>query len=344
MKGTLIRVTKNNPCPICGRGDWCRLHPSGAFCVCNRIPSDNAALGNGWVHRLGGSASRPSMPLPTRTADEAQRASVEILDRTYRRALSLLPFSAKHQDDLRGRGMTDAEICRGGYASLPLGGRAAVCRTLMGEGYRLIGIPGFHLKRDGTAEWWTLGGAPGLLIPVRDVRGGIVGAQLRRDDPGDRGKYVWLSSAGRLGGVGSCAPAHVARPLGPVRDARLWVTEGPLKANLAASRLGAVVVAVPGVASWRVGLDTAREVAERPGSLVVAYDADYQRNPHVRQYRQNLTDAASREGWRVSVAVWGGSLRGLDDALVNGARILVIDPFLRRRRRRRSGATVRAKR
>lgn len=46
------RVTRNEPCPICGKPDWCGVSADGAAVRCMRVESDRVSNG-GWVHRLG---------------------------------------------------------------------------------------------------------------------------------------------------------------------------------------------------------------------------------------------------------------------------------------------------
>jgi hypothetical protein len=49
------RVTRENPCPICGKPDWCLRAPDGSSAICARV-ADGAvrrAGEAGWLHRLG---------------------------------------------------------------------------------------------------------------------------------------------------------------------------------------------------------------------------------------------------------------------------------------------------
>jgi len=41
-------VTKQSPCPVCGKPDWCGVHRDGAV-RCMRVPSDKPSNG-GWIH------------------------------------------------------------------------------------------------------------------------------------------------------------------------------------------------------------------------------------------------------------------------------------------------------
>jgi len=260
-----------------------------------------------------------------RTNRSAAIASVEDRNDVYRRLLSALSLSNAHRANLRGRGFTDAAITDRRYRTLSLRGRARICREIAQDDREaFVGVPGFYIKTERGRSWWTIAGSPGLLIPVVDAHGRINALQIRQYGADASRKYSWLSSANKPNGVGSGAPCHVSRPLGPISDGRLWITEGPLKADLAADHLGALVVAVPGVGAWRRGLQMASKVRPKRGRLVVAYDADAEQNKHVRLHRDDLIRAAAGQGWDVRVAEWGGNVaKGIDDAFSCGAKVNV---------------------
>ncbi|MFC1765585.1 hypothetical protein ACFL6U_26365 [Planctomycetota bacterium] len=54
MHEQMDRVSKSNPCPICGRPDWCLVAPDGSAVICQRI--DQGAVKRcgdaGWLHIL----------------------------------------------------------------------------------------------------------------------------------------------------------------------------------------------------------------------------------------------------------------------------------------------------
>ena len=62
-------------------------------------------------------------------------------------------------------------------------------------------------EQDGR-RWWSLAGAAGLLIPVRNLDGHIVALKVRADVPGDGPKYTTISSA-KHGGPSPGAQVHV---------------------------------------------------------------------------------------------------------------------------------------
>ena len=49
----MIRVSKQHPCPVCGRPDWCGIAEDGAVAVCMRVESNQTAKNGGWVHVIG---------------------------------------------------------------------------------------------------------------------------------------------------------------------------------------------------------------------------------------------------------------------------------------------------
>lgn len=66
MLNTWKHVTREAPCPICGKADWCIVSADGDAVVCYRVESQKAAKGGGWLHIL---RERPkNMPPPKRRA------------------------------------------------------------------------------------------------------------------------------------------------------------------------------------------------------------------------------------------------------------------------------------
>ena len=81
-------------------------------------------------------------------------------------------------------------IERNGYKSMPeTESDRRLLASLLRCDHELHGLPGFYTK-DGA---WTLAGANGFLIPVRNKDGLIQGMKIRLDDDAAR-KYRWLSS------------------------------------------------------------------------------------------------------------------------------------------------------
>lgn len=64
--GTWERVSKRNPCAICGRGDWCTV--TDGACCCMRVESDRPLKNGGWLHKTENRPSirqfKPRLPEP----------------------------------------------------------------------------------------------------------------------------------------------------------------------------------------------------------------------------------------------------------------------------------------
>src|SRR5205823_3301553 len=104
--------------------------------------------------------------------------------------------SSTHRQALRQRALPDVEILRRGYRTMPRDGRAALARRLVDHfgADTCARVPGLYVDTQGARRWWTLAGAAGLLIPVRDLDGRVVALKVRSDDPGDGPKYTYLTS------------------------------------------------------------------------------------------------------------------------------------------------------
>lgn len=64
----MIRVTRQNPCPVCGKPDYCFITDDGAKAVCMRVPSEHPTKSSdcqGYVHILK-DTPREARPMPVR--------------------------------------------------------------------------------------------------------------------------------------------------------------------------------------------------------------------------------------------------------------------------------------
>ncbi len=93
------RVSRQDPCPVCGKPDWCRVFDDGGV-QCMREASPIVCRGGGWLHWPDGRAGDwrdrvfPALPAPvprpTPTADPV------LLDRAFRALLAACPLSPAH--------------------------------------------------------------------------------------------------------------------------------------------------------------------------------------------------------------------------------------------------------
>jgi hypothetical protein len=274
-------------------------------------------------------------------------------DRLYRfigdHRLSRL--SSAQRDDLHRRSLDNAAIKSHGYFRYAKDSLRQIVRDLEAfakqEGsdltlalWRLPGVdardrsdgrPGFvqYLKPPQGQ------GTENLAMPVRDVAGRVIGVQLRAPDatlPPGEPRYKWLSSPPD---ASSGSPVHIARPAAGDYDwKRVGVTEGPIKANIAADRLGYMFVAVPGI-TIQSGVVPALEALKASGAIgqdvqvLLAYDQEPDK-PQVGEERGRLLGRLQKAGYRTGTLEWDRAKgKGIDDALVAGAEIAESAPPFR---------------
>ncbi|WP_231114088.1 toprim domain-containing protein [Neomoorella thermoacetica] len=285
-------------------------------------------LSNGQVahlHRLQPGRVIPGQNREDIFSREAPLASIDTRDRVYRNFLRLLDLYPRHRQDLLRRGLSEFEIKRNGYKSVPDHVPPwTICRKLSRSGLDLTGIPGFYRARSRYGgSYWTFNSSPAYFIPVLDAKGHIQALQRRMDDI-KNGKYMLFSGHSDRGGCSCGTPAHVARPI-EVKDSRIWITEGQLKADIAAVYLGAVVIGAQGAASWKPVVPEVLELGA--AEVVIAYDRDQEINEAVARGKIALKKELKKLGILTREAVWQARSKkekGIDDALVTGLEVKVI--------------------
>ena len=305
-----IRVNKHNPCLVCGKPDWCLMLRDQEAVICARVRSDQQVGSAGWLHKITVGLP-PSVFPPEQSFPVKQLAIASITARniTYKALLNELTLSGNHHANLRARGLDPEQIRELDYKTLPFEGRWDIVRRLRAKGLTFAGIPGFgHV--DGKVR---LFGSPGLVIPVRDKLGYIQALQIRLDG-NQEAKYRWLSSARKPYGCGPGVPIHIALPQFIADNAaELWITEGPLKADIISLKLKRTVLAVAGVGNWRGAIRNVLEL--KPRRVIVAFDMDKVLNPAVQFHRDALIGDLIRRGVQTFEADWDSQYKGLDDFL-----------------------------
>lgn len=204
--------------------------------------------------------------------ENAPPASDEEKNKTYTTFFSMLVLSQTHREKLLKRGFTEEQIEKNGYKSTPVFGFKKMTKKLIEAGCTVKGVPGFYLTEDGE---WTIYFNPkssGYIIPVRNIDGLIVGAQIRLDHPYNGRKYIWLSSVNFYMGTTSGSPVHLS---GEPGAKVLFVTEGPLKGDVAFALTGRTFASVPGVNQY-ANLEPFLKAMKAMGTEFVyeAYDMD----------------------------------------------------------------------
>ena len=204
-------------------------------------------------------------------------ASDEVKNKTYTTFFSMLVLSNTHKEKLLSRGLTEEQIEKNGYKSTPVFGFKKITKKLIESGCTVEGVPGFYQTEDGE---WTIYFNPkssGFIIPVRNIDGLIVGAQIRLDHPYKDRKYIWLSSVNFHMGTTSGSPIHLS---GEPGAKTIFVTEGPLKGDISYALTGRTFLSVPG-ANQYANLEPVLKSMKELGTEFVyeAYDMDKLLNP-----------------------------------------------------------------
>lgn len=255
------------------------------------------------------------------------------INSVYNFLLTNLKLDSKHAANLSSRGLSQEQIDALGYKTKPPRCTPIVDKAA-GE-FDLEGVPGFY-KRD---KKWMLGGALGMLIPVRDIHGSIISMKIRSDDTDGKAKYLQLSSNPKSEskeGVkkypgGTAAKIAVHFPCVGKMDKVLRVTEGELKADIATIISGVYTISIPGIAMWQWAIEAIEEL--KPEKVLLAFDSDKNKefststgksekdtDPYqVAKALSHLYLALIDKGIPVAIEDWKEEYgKGIDDVLAQG--------------------------
>jgi hypothetical protein len=352
------RVSRKRPCRICGKPDWCSRTGDDSISFCARVTAgaDRLSRRERWgvfyhdrtlLDNTFWQKSEPHQPYKKQTK-EIYPAPLEIRDFIYASLLRLSPASnydclTSGHKGLRTRGLENFED----YGALPCSASdrkdlAAQVRLLLYQNYSsfvrenpcgLAHIPGFWINESGEACLWLEKNfsRPMLLIPYRNPWGKIQSCQIRFSGSVKREqkRYLWLSLPS-MQSAGSGTPIHYANWKdfgGDCLNRPVLITEGALKADVVAKFCPQFLI----VANSGVGCahDVIARIT-RGKKVSLAFDNDYHENPAViRQLAKLILLISEFDGSKVSVKntailVWERSYKGIDDALLNAAKIVEV--------------------
>ncbi len=262
------------------------------------------------VDRLAPNSKPPPRKVqiaPQPIVQEYPITDIDTRHATYSALLKKLSLSNDHLENLRSRGLKDEEIEALAYRTTPIAGMSVLAKQLRAEGYYLSGVPGFY--RTEANVWSFIKEQRGILVPVRDIDGRIQGLQIRRDNAVKR-KFRWVSSTDMKDGCKAEGSTHLAGTV----DAKLILTEGPMKADVIHALTGATVLAVPGVNALTKLKSTLEQMRERGlMEIQTAFDMDFCVNPHVQNGYNNLLALLDKMGFKFGTYIWDSRYKGLDD-------------------------------
>lgn len=349
LLGLQIKNTHSNKnsinyvCPICGRPKFnCNLSKNVFRCpACDfgggmldvyrtlRNLSSNGAAYKEITQRLNrDNKYNNSTDYQLRKYDEeknrtrsASKAKREVIDNTYRTLLNLCRLSKNHYSDLRKRGLSEKQIKKHKYKSVPTLSSQRIIQKLMEEDCHLKGVPGFYYnKKLGRWEMAIRTDTSGFFCPCVDIDGYITGLQIRLDQKRGKKRYIWFSSNEMNLGCSSGTPVHYISK--EDKSTTLYLTEGGLKATIAAELSKKTFLAVAGV-NCQKPLDIALVKLKARGftTLVDCFDADCKNNQYVEKARNKIKEKCQILGLEYHRLNWDLSFgKGIDDFLLNQRR------------------------
>ena len=239
---------------------------------------------------------------------EIMPAPIEVRDIVYRRLLSQLDLSKKHREDLIKRGLTDEEIEKGLYKTVPVCGLHSLASYAI-KGIEFDenhGIPGF-VDISNPKKVLLRPRKNGYFVPVLTIDGLISGMQIRYDNlkptASDKEremykKYSWYSSSEKDTGCGvsGCENIHFAGDWSTVPKA-CCLTEGVLKADIAAYLSGKPFMGLVGVNNVGQLTQTLTSLSEKGLESVYIYvDMDYRDKREVKKALDNIKKKINQSG------------------------------------------------
>ena len=326
-------------CMRCGCGGGM----TALFSIFTGVPSKEAfgvivdRLGRGKSSNKTGSGksdewTKFQVPAP-KVALEMPVAPIEKRDETYQRYIRSLTLADDHRKALRKRGMSNAEIDWLEYRTMPMTGHKLIVEGLLLAGSYLKGVPGFFIDKNN--RWTIKYQQRGILIPVRDLQGNIQGLQIRLDKAEhSSGKFRWISSVGKESGCGALTWAHFAGSW-KSGDTEIYLTEGPVKADIFYLITRKPIIAIPGVSSIDEAIKMLTELKAKGLKKVhLALDMDYMDmipkvttdGEVIEEVKQVYKDYArlitriTDLGLTYSRSKWPREFKGIDDFLAAKVR------------------------
>lgn len=259
---------------------------------------------------------KKEFPKATETT-EYPLADIDTRSKAYNRFLDMLNLEDKHKKNLLKRGLTEKDINKNRYKSMPLIGMNNICEELQSCGISLEGVPGFY--QDNQKNWHFIKCRPGFLIPVREIlTERIQSLQLRTEEvEGDEKipRYLTISSSGYQGGCKGRTFPHFNPGYG-IASKKLIITEGPLKADVVSAVKGYASIGVLGVNCLDYLFNLLSEVRHHGYKKVyIAYDMDMYHNENVMKAYKRLKQIIVSSGLSIATMEWDVQYKGLDDYL-----------------------------
>lgn len=268
---------------------------------------------------------------PLKVREETHVADERTLNAFYISYLSFLKLDSVHYNDLVKRGFTDNQITKFYFRSIPRFNDAEsydlAKRVISKVGKEPYGVPGFY-KKDG--NWiMFIPKDSGYYIPIRNADGLVCGMQMRFDHSKDN-KYKTLSTnpnydSFKDSGTKSIPIVHYSCPINKLDENWLkklnytvYLTEGPLKGQLASCLSNRAFIAIQGVNSTALLDDVLKNLkAHGFKRVVTCLDMDKLKNSQVQKALNKIINDIQSVGLECIDFNWDANYKGIDDYLLS---------------------------
>lgn len=231
----------------------------------------------------------------------------------------------EHLDYLHKRGITDEEIEKYRYFSMPTRRAMAKIKKKISvfdsPDEILPYVPGFYF--DNEKGWFTFTAVKGIGIPIRNDEGKIIAIQIRRDEVKEgQQRYLWWSSSFANDSMGASpgSPLDIVKP-DEIKYSSLFITEGHFKAAVLANTFNTPVISVQGVGNWRTIREEIEYMKQYTKYIFICYDADMAHNTAVMKQAIQMAGEIKKNFPEIEVyfTLWDEKYgKGIDDMILAG--------------------------
>jgi len=158
MESEWKRVSPSNPCPVCGKTDWCSVAVNGSAVICPRVETNSVAYieGSGWLHKFGENPdTKPRFKAVPKQLPEHNAVMAEIFNKMRKQISPEEVMSLSKDVGVSEKSLNKLSV---GYSN----GRDAYAFPMTRKGRRLVGIR--YRTRTGS-KFAAKGSKQGLFVP-----------------------------------------------------------------------------------------------------------------------------------------------------------------------------------
>ena len=338
-------------CPFCGKKRKFHVDPVKGLARCNycdegfnsiTLRAKLRGITNKQAYRelksiyRGIPVNKKEVYKPKEMSVEKVPAKSEMLNRVYTSLLQELTLSERHLNDLKKRGLSEEDIQRIGYKTMPVIGKRMLGKKIyflnnLSQLPENVGIPGFYDLQEGGKMVIRKNS---IMCPIRELNGKICGFQLRNNNLSKNAskeqkegfvKYTSFSSSEKKTGCSTSGAnnIHFAGDWSKIPET-VNLTEGVIKADVAACLSKKPFMGLTGVnnvsqlAKWLKYLKS-----HGTSKVNICVDMDYREKKEVAKALNKIKEIILSAGmtyqlieWPTQIDGYPEELKGIDDFLL----------------------------